>query len=150
MVAPIFLTFVHITNISFNSNSLNVLFWVIISIIKVTNVLILMAKLLFIEMSFSVSLHFILLIKFNHPYLILFHPFFYPFAVFLMISSFGSFTHLEIVQSVTNVSTPTVSPLTTNTYDSVVSHRAFSPNTRRFSFCSNATLQKYSFYVHSI
>ena len=85
-----------------------------------------MAKLLFLKMSFSVSLHFILLIKFNHPYLILFHPFFYPFAVFLMISSFGSFTHLEIVQSVTNVSTPTVSPLTTNTYDSVASHRAFS------------------------
>ena len=43
-----------------------------------------------------------------------------------IISSFGSFTHLEIVQSVTNVLAPTVSPLATNTYDNVASHGALS------------------------
>ena len=53
-------------------------------------------------------------------------PFFHLSVASLIISFFGRFTHLEIVQSVTNVLVPTTSPLATNTYDSVVGHRALS------------------------
>ena len=51
-------------------------------------------------------------------------PSFHPSAAPPIISFFGSFTHSKIVQSVTNASTPTVSPLATNTYSNVASHRA--------------------------
>ena len=62
------------------------------------------------------------------PYSVLSFPH-TPFATLPIIPSFGSFTFLEVVQSVTNVAhalEPIISSLATNAYDIAIGHKALS------------------------